>query len=357
MKKYEIVADWVKSRIETGELAQGDKLPSESELMRQFDVSRNVVRQSANELIKAGLIKSKQGVGYFVNKISTNESTDIGFICFRSSSYIFPAILHGANKVIQKNGYHMLFHESWYDVNVEKELLNNMLKKGIRGIILTPVQGPNDYNNVDIVKRFEASGIPVVLLDSFFPDYEFCSVSLSDEKSGYTAAEHLYQRGHRRIGMIYSKNYYPKVRRCEGVKRLLVEKGCAIDESFFCGIEGQGSLRKTYRQIDDAIASYGEIPTAIICSSDDEAIILMHQLKRRGIKVPDDVSIVSFDNSDISRHSSPPLTTMNHPSEYMGEMVASMMMNRINNPNIKINTHTYIDSHIISRDSVKTISG
>ncbi len=355
MKKYEIVADWIKSRIASGELADGDKLPSEAELMRQFDVSRNVVRQSANEMIKEGLIQSKQGVGYFVQKIKSNESTDIGFICFRSSSYIFPEILHGANKVIQKNGYHMMFHESWYDINVERDLLVNMLQKGVRGMILTPVQGPDDYNNADIVQRFEKAGIPVVLMDSFFPGQEFCSVSLSDEKSGYAAAKYLYDNGHRRIGMIYSKNYYPKVVRAEGVKALLKDMNCPADESLFVGIEGQGPIRKTFRQINEAIESMNPLPTAIVCSSDDEAIILISQLKRLGYKVPDDVSIISFDNSDISRHSSPSLTTMNHPSEYMGEMAATMLINRINNPQIKINTHTYIDSQIIKRDSVKRI--
>ncbi len=359
MKKYEIVMDWLNKQIEAGDLEDGDKIPSESELMLQFNVSRNVVRQAANELIKNGLIESRQGVGYFICKTVKNESSEISFICFRSSSYIFPDILHGANTVIQKNGYHMLFHESLYDIEIEKEILVKMLKKGVAGVILTPVQGPNDKNNAEIVQAFELKGIPVVLLDSVFPGYDFCSVQLADETSGYTAAKHLYDNGHRNIAMIYSKNYYPKVDRLNGVRKLLTEMGIPVIEENFYGIEGQGSLRKTYRQIEEAVESFKKMPstpTAIICSSDDEAEILLHLLKKKKIAVPDDVSIISFDNSDISKNSIPPLTTMAHPSEFMGETVANTLINRILNPQISNKTHTYINSHIIKRDSVKNIS-
>jgi GntR family transcriptional regulator, arabinose operon transcriptional repressor len=356
MKKYEIIIDWVKTRIESGELSEGDKLPSESEFIKQFGFSRNVIRQAANELNRQNIIESRRGVGYFVKRLISNESRDVAFICFRSSSYIFPDILHGANKVIQKNGFHMIFHESWYDINVEKEILNNLLNKQVRGIIMTPVQGVNGDSNVELVETLESQGVPVVLLDSFYPNHQFSSVSLSDEKSGYILAEYLFENGHRDIAMIYSKNYYPKILRCQGVKRLYREKGFPIEDSRFYGIEGQISVRKVYRQIDNVLEKFKKMPSAIICSSDDEANILLHQLKRRGVKVPRDTSVVSFDNSDLSRHAHPPITTMNHPSEYMGEMVAEMMMGRIKSPGMKIKSHTYIDSNIILRESVKDIS-
>lgn len=356
MKKYEVVENWIKSKIESGMMVPGDKLPSESELMRQFGVSRNAVRQAANKLIKDALVESKQGVGYFVLKRNTSKSTEIGFICFRTSSYIFPHIIHGANKIIQKNGYHMLLHESWYDLSVEKNLLINLEKKGVSGVIITPVYGTSEYNNVALLERLESKGIPVVLLDSFFPEYSFSCVSLSDEQAGWMAAKHLWTNGHRNVGIIYSRNYFPKILRRDGALRFFREQGSPLQEELIQGIEGQTSAKTVYGEIRRVLKELKSMPTAFICSSDDEAIILIHQLKKRGVSIPEDVSIISFDNSDVSRYSHPRLTTVNHPSEYMGEKVASVLLERVNHPEIRLRSHTFIDSYVINRDSVRDLT-
>lgn len=356
MKKYEIVENWIKSKIESGMMIPGDKLPSESELMRQFGVSRNAVRQATNKLIKDDFLESRQGIGYFVMKRNTGKSTEIGFICYRTSSYIFPHIIHGANKIIQKNGFHLLLQESWYDLNVEKNLLINLEKKGVCGVVITPVYGTGEYNNVALLEKLESRGIPVVLLDSFFPEYSFSSVSLSDERAGWMAAKHLWTNGHHNVGIIYSKNYFPKILRRDGALRFFREHGSPVKEELVLGIEGQTSAKTVYGEIRRILKELQALPSAFICSSDDEAMILIHQLKKHGLSVPEDVSVISFDNSDVSRYSHPRLTTMNHPSEYMGEKVASVLLERINHPQIRLKSHTFIDSYVVNRDSVKDLT-
>jgi DNA-binding LacI/PurR family transcriptional regulator len=90
----------------------------------------------------------------------------------------------------------------------------------------------------------------------------------------------------------------------------------------------------------------------MICSSDDEAIMLMYQARHHGIRIPEDLSIVSFDNSDLSKVSRPRLTSVDHPSEYMGELAATMLLNQMQRKELPLHTRTVIESKLINRDSV-----
>lgn len=355
MKKYEIIKNWLQNNISTGILVPNDKLPSESELMNQFGVSRNAVRQAINELIKDQLVESRHGIGTFVVKRRNDGTSNIGLICYRTSSYIFPKIIHGVNKIIQKSGYNLLLSESWYDLNIEKALILGLRQKNLGGLIITPVQDEGVRNNAKLLRELEQKGVPVVLLDNDFPEYNFTSVVLADKNVGIEAARYVWDAGHRDIGIIYSRNYRPKILRKEGSLFFLSNQGSPLSNDRIFGIEGQSSGRKVYREIRTIVDTVAKLPTVFICSSDDEALILMYILRKKGVKVPDDVSIISYDNSQSSQFSYPGLTTINHPSEYMGELVASMLLNKINNPGIRINSRTTIDSYVVKRDSVKVI--
>jgi GntR family transcriptional regulator of arabinose operon len=356
MKKYELVKNWVLDSIEKGYLAPGDKLPSESELINKFGISRNSVRQAINELIRAECVESKRGIGTFILRRQMRKNYNISFLCYRTSSYIFPKIIHGCNKVIQKSGFHLLINESWYDLDVERQILKSLLKNRIEGMIITPVEGKGNQNNLDLLLEFEHKGIPVLLLDNYFPKQDLASVALDDYKAGRMAAEYLWERGHRNIGVIYSTDYYPKRLRFEGIQSFLLEKGTSINPEHIIELPDQGSGIRIYRKIKSSLVNKKTFPTAFICSSDDEAIILIHNAKKMGLNVPECFSVISFDNSDTSNYSHPRLTTMNHPSEYMGELAASLLINRLNYPEIKMKSQTLIESYVVKRDSVADLN-
>ncbi len=107
-KKYEAVQTFLRSKIESGVIVPGEKLPSESELMAQFGISRNAVRQAINELIKERLVESRQGIGTFCVKRTQGTSMLIAMVAFRISSYIFPRLVSACNQSIQRDGYTLL---------------------------------------------------------------------------------------------------------------------------------------------------------------------------------------------------------------------------------------------------------
>lgn len=351
MKKYQTVLTSLKRRIETQELGAGEKLPSESELIEQFGVSRNSVRQAIGELAKVGLVESRHGIGTFVRKSDTRQTMLIGMVCLRLSSYIFPRIIQGCNRILQKNRYDLLLQESWYDLREERRALMGFQERGVDGIILIPVNGADNENNSEIVHRIESDGTAIVLLDNEYLSYEFSSVLLDDQAAGYTAAEHLWELGHREIGVLFSSNYRPKVMRKEGVTKFLREAGASINDDYIIGIDGQVSPFHTYGQIRRLFSGTTRLPTGVVCSSDDEALMFIHQARKHGFRIPQDISVVSFDNSDVSKVTQPRLTTIDHPSEYMGEIAATHLIDRIRRREAIGPTRTTIRSDLIRRDS------
>jgi GntR family transcriptional regulator of arabinose operon len=355
MKKYETVQTFLRSKIESGFIVPGELLPSEAELMAQFGVSRNAVRQAVNELRKERLVESRQGIGSFCVKRTRGGSMLIGMVSFRISSYIFPRIVSACNQMVQRDGYTLLLNESWYDAVQERSVLLSLRKRGVDGIIITPVQEEGKRGNADLLNGFEAEGIPVVLLDAEYPGYDFTSIVIDETAAGRRAAEYLWERGHRDIGIIFSANYRPKVLRKDGIVSFLSRVGARIREEWLVGIHGQTSAFGTYGQIRGLFASHMRLPTAVICSSDDEALMFMHQARRNGIRIPEDLSLIAFDNSDLARYSFPRLTSLDHPSEYMGELAAKLILDRIYHPEVRLRSRSVIDTTIMSRDSVRSL--
>lgn len=344
------------SNIENGNIPPGERLPSESELMKRFEVSRNSIRQAINGLISEKYLYSRQGIGTFCLKRSSSKSMLIALISLRLNSYIFPKIINGCDRVLSSNGYQLLINQSRYNLDEERKILEDLKSKQVDGIIITPVSNHGEKNNADLIRSMEAQGIPIVLLDNEYKDYNFSSVLLNDYEAGKLAAEYLISQGHKKIGVLFSENYTPKVNRKNGVASYLKEFGLPVLTDWIIGIEGQTSGYHTYRQIRRIFDRKKELPTAMVCSSDDESLIFMHHAEKRGIKIPDDISIISFDNSEIAKHTHPRLTSMNHPSEYLGKLAVYRLLEKINHQDIKMNSKTLVESYLIKRDSVKKIS-
>ncbi|WP_298002238.1 substrate-binding domain-containing protein [Oceanispirochaeta sp.] len=354
--KKQMVADWVKKSIRSGVIQPGDKIPSESEITERFGVSRGSVRQSIQILVTEGILESRQGIGTFVCNAPRSESSTLAFVCYRNYSYIFPEMIHGFNSVLQRNRRRMILGETRYGLDLERKILLDLIENGVSGIAITPVEGDQGQNNLELFEKIENRGIPIVLLDNDLGCDQLDSVVQDDFLGGRQAGDTLINQGHRRIGIVYSTNYHPKLQRMKGVKNALNSVGLELESRHIVGIKGQSSARRAYLQIRNYVYNSKNLPTAFVCSSDDEALMLMRNLKRRGMKIPEDVSIISFDNSEISRLSRPTLTTMDHPSMHMGELAANVLIGRLAISGFRTHTRIVVEPNLISRKSITGIS-
>jgi GntR family transcriptional regulator of arabinose operon len=353
--KYQQIRQWILDNMEAGRFLPGDKLPSENEFCKQFGVSRNSVRQAINSLIGEGWLDSKKGIGTFCLLKTPQLTKDIGLICFFTGSYIFPRIARGCDQISHKNGFHLILNQSEFDYDKEREILIKLKKRGVDGVIIEPVFPGDGRSNLDLLVELEDSGTPVVLIDNYFPQRGFSRVALDDHAGGRLAAAHLWEKGHRRIGVISATTYQPKMDRKEGALSFLRQMGARIPEQWLLGYAGPAFSLRIDEIIDSFFTREKELPTALICTSDEESIELYKMIEKHGLKIPKDISVVSFDNSSLAVLPGISLTSIDHPGQYMGELATKILLEKIMNPKVSCHTTSLIEPRLVERDSVAQI--
>lgn len=354
MTKYQIVEQWIKDGLQSGRLKPGDRLPSEAELVSQFSVARNSVRQALNNLSAKGYVETRKGVGTFCLALDNvhNRSRDIGLLCYSSTTYIFPELIAACSSVLNRAGYHLLLNQTEADLQTERKMLQSFLGRGVAGILIEPVFSGEGTGNRDTLLELIAEGVSVVLLDNCFSDTELSYVALDDKAAGRIAASHLLHHGHRRIAVTYTAGYYPKLLRRDGALEAFAENGVTVPDDWLVSYEGLHTPDVVRRQAADILSAAGERPTAFFCSSDEEAIDVAHAVEALGMSIPDDVSIVGIDNSNPGRRIGLGLTTVDHPTRYMAELATSLLVQSIRYPDVTVRSSTLVQPRLIERNSV-----
>jgi GntR family transcriptional regulator of arabinose operon len=357
MKKHQVIEAWIRNRIDEGVIVPGEKLPSESRLCAQFDVSRNPVRQAIHNLIHEGLVESIKGVGTFCRTRlpASPLSANIGLVAFFISSYIYPEIIRGCYNTLSRRGFALLLNQSEYNLEQERAILQNLRKKRVGGIIIAPIYGAGDRSNALLLEEIQNEGIVVVLCDDYFPGRNFSSVTLDYYTCGEAAAAHLWEKGHRKIGIFYQKDFLVKANRMKGVLDFLGRQGAPVKAAWIVGFNGQGPMSEAPAAAERFLRGVKELPSAFVCGNDEDALHLIEVAERQGIRVPDDLSVVGFDNSDIAKLGKISLTSVDHPSFEIGEKAANILLDKIFHPEIRFVTHTIITPSLVERSSVRSL--
>jgi GntR family transcriptional regulator of arabinose operon len=356
--KHETVETWIRNRIDEGILIPGEKLSSESQLCAQFGVSRNTVRQAIRNLAREGLVESIRGVGTFCRTRPPLSplSANIGVVAFFISSYIYPEIIRGCYNTLSRKGFNLLLNQSEYNLERERAILLDLRKKKVGGIIITPIYGAGDRSNALLLEEIATDGIPVVLCDDWYPGRSFSSVTLDYQTSGEQAAAHIWSKGHRRIGLFYQKDFLIKAHRMKGVLDFLGRQEAPVRSSWIVGFNGQGPTSGAAAAAERFLKGAAkELPSAFICGNDEDALRLIEAAERLGIRVPDDLSVVGFDNSDIAQLEKVSLTSVDHPSFEIGEKASNILLDTIAHPSIRFITRTIITPSLVERSSVRSI--
>lgn len=348
--KYKIIADIYREKIYAENRSDSWKLPSETALMNEFGVSRQTVRRAMTELIQSGLAESRQGSGVFVRNIN-RKRLKIAFITFSLDTYIFPEIIRGlSDELFIKNSDLILYHTD-YSIRREEAILN--LLEDIDGVVITPCYSFQGETNRDLLKEIDRSGTPVILLDNYFPDNQFTTVSVDDYKGGELAASLLYRKGHRNIIILHGEEHFGMQERKRGAAVFLKQKGLIPGKNIFevsCSLkdlENQNNLYKTISGYKDA--------TAVFCTNDQIAYKVIESAALQGIYVPEDLSIIGFDDSNLSRIARIPFTSITHPKTVTGEIAGQLILNRIKSPGNNVLISSRTSPVIAERGSIKDL--
>ncbi len=174
--------------------------------------------------------------------------------------------------------------------------------------------------------------------------------------AGAAAASHLWDRGHRKIGVFFQDDYMVKIRRMEGVYGFLERKTSSVRNDWIVRFRGQGPASEAPAAAERLFRTGSELPTAFVCSSDEDALHLIQAAEKYDVRVPRDLSVIGFDNSSVAQLERVSLTSVDHPGFSMGEIMTNILLEKIFHPEIRLVTRTLISPSIIERSSVRTLT-
>ncbi|MCI7639679.1 MAG: GntR family transcriptional regulator [Clostridiales bacterium] len=309
------MSNTLRTAITEGEYKSGSRLPTEQQLMEQFGVSRQTVRNALEILTKEGLIQRRQGSGTVVlEQKPKSENNTIAIVISFANSYIFPSLLMDAQQVLLENGFSALVYGTDNQFEKERKILLQLLEHPVRGMIVEGTKSALPNPNLDLYRQLRDSGVPMVFLHSCYPELSAPVFRDDDESGGYLAAQHLLQKGHTRIGGIFKLDDRQGILRFSGMMHALKDAEVSFQEEsiFWYDTNQRVSLveQGATGWLEDYAAQLVRSCTAVICYNDEIAYRLLDILLHAGVRVPQQLSIISFDNSHYSSLGAVGLTSL-----------------------------------------------
>lgn len=329
--KYQELKDYVYNLIQNGTLKSGDRLYSENELSAMFGISRQTVRKAIGMLEEEGVLRRVRGSGTYVgdNRQENLEKRNrIAVVTTYVDSYIFPKTIQGIEKVLFEHGYSVQIAFTNNTLVREKNVLEDIISRNdVAGVIVEGTKSGLPNPNIDLYRKLIARKIPILFINTYYPELEVPHVSLNDVKAAYLAVNYLIEKGHRDIGAVFKLDDGQGRLRYLGYLQAMEDAGLGVTDSRMVWIDTDEA--KQLSLCMDKIWNRLESCSALLCYNDQVAFALIRLLTQRGIKVPQQISVISIDDSDLALHSEVPITSLPHPKENLGAKAAENLLEMI----------------------------
>lgn len=338
--KYARLKEYLKEEMKRGVIIPGGQLPSENMLAEQFKISRHTVRQALSDLENEGLVFREQGRGTFRSYPTKAKGKTVAVVTTYISEYIFPEVIRGIEEVLSAAGCTLILANTGNDQDKEASCFENLLQQKISGLIIEPTQSARRKINLKYYNELERKGIPYLMLHAYYPELDPAYIVMDDEKGGYQAAEYLIQLGHRKIAGIFKSDDLQGINRRAGFLKALKDYGIEITPNLIGDYETPELYSYPYQYGRNLLAGGDpdHRPTAMVCYNDQIALMILEALRDERIRVPEDFSVMSFDDSSLAVASEVKLSTIKHPKTAMGRQAArfilDMMENRVTKPKL-----------------------
>ncbi len=267
----------------------------------------------------------------------------------RDSIGFFSYIQLGIEDEARKNNLNTIIH--YYDENEEIFGMPNSIKDGmISGIITLGRNSPKT------IKSIISYNLPVIMVDNYFDNLPMDCILTDNHCGGYLATEYLIKSGHNKIGFIgdisLSVSFYD---RYQGYTKALKEYNLEMNEGYSVLDKGLDNLSsEEVEKIISVIKSQEGLPTAYVCCNDAQAIIILKAMKNMNISIPNEVSIIGFDDIETAKSVTPELTTLKVEKELMGKIAVRKLIERIES-GTGISEKILLSASLVKRESVKQL--
>ena len=303
--------------------------------------------------VRAKVQKIAQEMDFHPNQMArslVNRQTRIIGAVFPSDIHMnlgnpfYPSLLQGMGHAASEQRYHLLLITGSEHLSTEEASRQAVDSGYVSGLIHLAAENEpqTEYS------------VPSVVIGHPVNDWNRCSVDNDNVEAGYIATRFLIDRGHERIMLLgYNPRFMFTVDRREGYEKALNEAGLKTRESWVV------SSRPLYVPEDGhelhSLFSAENHPTAVVCMDDAQAIALCQTLSALGLKVPDDVSLISFNNTEASRYHNPPLTTIDVAPYQLGVTATKLMLSMLSGE-AESSASITVPIRLIERNSVRNIS-
>lgn len=327
------------------------------DIARELDLSAATVSRglkdhpAINKHTKKKIADLAIKLGYRSNTFASNlrrqRTNTIGVIVHELNSHFITSVLAGIEKVATEANYDLIIGHSSETYKKEASNAMNLFHKRVDGLIASLAYDTEDLSHFE---PFAKKGIPVLFFDRVFEEGEGTKVVINNHKAGYDATAHLIGQGCKKIAHVTAnlkRNVYAD--RLSGYQQALLEQNVPYEESLVIvnDLSEEASVEAA-RQI----MAMKPMPDGVFITNDFCAAVCIQTFKDAGLRVPEDIAVVGFNNDAICKIIQPKLSTINYPGIEMGEIVARNLVNHLNGvSDINLTNTIIIKSELIIRES------
>lgn len=303
--------------------------------------------------MKKKILLTARKMGYQKNRFASNlrqkHTSTIGVIIPRLDSYFMSTVISGMEKVANDSGYNLIISQSQESFRKESASVATLFNSRVDGMLISLSYETTDLEHLNIVFK---KRIPVVFFDRIH-DHPGCkSVVINNFKAGYEATSHLIEQGCKKIlhiGGCLQRNVYSD--RYNGFLQALRDNGLEANPDTLIVSD---LSHKSGLEIARNLLQRKQLPDGIFASNDTSAVAVICGLKEAGIRIPEDICVVGFNNDPISRVVEPNLTTISYPGHEMGQIAAITLINILKGQQSEmLNTIVLSHSLIVRQSSLR----
>ncbi|UZR96282.1 LacI family DNA-binding transcriptional regulator [Chondrinema litorale] len=290
-------------------------------------------------------------LGYRPNHVAANlrnqKTHTIGVIISRVDRPFIATLIGGIESEAKKQGYNVIFTQSYDKTELEIENANVLFNSRIDGLIVSLAMETTNY---DHFKLFTEKGIPLLFVDRVTESLNTDLVVIDNTHSGYMATKHLIEQGCKRIAHFAGAQHRDVYKnRRKGYENALLEHGIEIEEDLIVVLDIL-SAEDGYKAAMGMLSQENR-PDGIFTSNDTTAVSVIQCAKKLGIKVPEELAVIGFNNDSISTIIDPPLSTIDHPAAQMGKIAARQLLNKKIHPEIDSSNIVKLKTNLVMRAS------
>lgn len=315
-------------------------------------VSRVLNGGPASPATRRAVLKAVESLGYRPNVAArglvTKRSQTVGFVLTDAADPYYSQVIRGVDAALTEKGYNFILCSTRWDNQRELSYVRLLSEHRVDGLII--LSGQTTANDHALFSLSQEAKRPIVVLDRSLPDADFDTVGVDDFQAAAGVVEHLAQLGHTRIAHVTGPlNYHSGVRRLKGYQTTVVRLGLESDERFIVpgNFTKEGGYEAAMR-----LFSLSPRPTAIFAANDVSALGVWQAARAMGIRIPEELALVGFDDIELLALADIPLTTVRQPRYSYGYLGAQMLLERIASKDpAKPRQHVILPTELVVRGS------